>query len=56
MQLSERQINRIVTELNARYGINATSWRDTRNLWRVQHALILLSHPELTVADARTAR
>jgi AraC-like DNA-binding protein len=49
--LSERQILRLTEEFYARYGINAQSWRDARNRWRVQNAALLLSRFELTVAD-----
>jgi AraC-like DNA-binding protein len=51
MGLSERQINRLWTHFASRYWINAHSWRDLRNRWRVQNAALLLSRPELTVAD-----
>lgn len=41
--LSPRQLQRVVTDFNARYGINARNWRDVRNRWRVQIAVVLLS-------------
>ena len=50
-QLSPRQLQRLVEEFNSRYGINAGNWRDTRNRWRVQIAAVMLSLPQLTVAD-----
>ena len=49
--LTERQIHRLVEDFNTRYGINARSWRDARNRWRIQSAALLLSRLELTVAD-----
>jgi transcriptional regulator GlxA family with amidase domain len=51
MHLSERQLRRLVGDFYARYGINARSWRDVRNRMRVQTAVLLLSRPELTVAQ-----
>ena len=51
LHLSERQIHRLFEEFSARFGINARSWRDVRNRWRVQNAALLLSRRELTVAD-----
>ncbi len=50
MKLSERQVHRIVEDFNLRYGFNAGNWRDTRNRWRVQLAVSLLSLRETTVA------
>lgn len=49
--LSPRQLQRTVADFNARYGINAANWRDTRNRWRVQCAAVLLSEPRLSIAD-----
>ncbi len=49
--LSERQINRIVSDFHARYHVNAASYRDARNRWRIQNAALLLSRPTLTVAE-----
>jgi AraC-like DNA-binding protein len=49
--LSPRQLQRVVEELTARYGINAGNWRDMRNRWRIQIAAVLLSVPELTLGD-----
>jgi AraC-like DNA-binding protein len=47
--LSPRQINRVVTEFNRRYGFNALGWRDTRNRRR-----ILVGATMMTAAGART--
>lgn len=49
--LSGRQLQRIVADFHRRYGLNATNWRDTRNRWRIQVAVVLLSVPSLSVAD-----
>lgn len=49
--LSPRQLQRVVGEFTATYGVNAGNWRDMRNRWRVQIAAVLLSVPELTVGD-----
>ncbi len=49
-ELSPRQLQRIVEELAARYGLNAGNWRDMRNRWRIQIAAVLLSVPELTLS------
>ncbi len=50
-RLSPRQLQRVVHEFHARYGMNAGNWRDTRNRWRVQLAAVLLSRAELTIAE-----
>jgi AraC-like DNA-binding protein len=43
--LSARQINRLVLEFNARYGFNASGWRDTRNRWRLLMGATLMTAP-----------
>jgi len=48
-ELSPRQLQRVVGEFAARYGMNAGNWRDMRNRWRVQLAAVLLSVPETSV-------
>jgi len=50
-RLSPRQLQRVVHDFHARYGMNAGNWRDTRNRWRVQVAAVLLSRLELTIAE-----
>jgi hypothetical protein len=47
--LSPRQINRVVTEFNRRYGFNSLGWRDTRNRRR-----LLVGATMMTAPDART--
>jgi AraC-like DNA-binding protein len=47
--LSPRQLQRVVQDFHGRYGANAGNWRDTRNRWRLQVAVALLSLPELPV-------
>lgn len=49
--LSGRQLQRVVADFHRRYGLNATNWRDTRNRWRIQVAVVLLSVPALSVGD-----
>jgi len=50
-ELSPRQLQRVVEDLAARYGINAGNWRDMRNRWRIQIGAVLLSVPELTLSE-----
>lgn len=50
-KISPRHLQRLIHAFNARYGMNAGNWRDTRNRWRLQIAVALLSVPELTVQD-----
>jgi AraC-like DNA-binding protein len=47
--LSSRQINRVVTDFNRRYGFNSLGWRDTRNRRR-----LLVGATMMTSEDART--
>jgi hypothetical protein len=47
--LSVRQINRVVTQFNQRYGFNSLGWRDTRNRRR-----ILVGATMMTAPGART--
>ncbi|MBS2012744.1 MAG: helix-turn-helix domain-containing protein [Deltaproteobacteria bacterium] len=49
--LSPRQLQRVLEKFSATYGINAGNWRDMRNRWRLQIAAVLLTHPDLSVAD-----
>lgn len=49
--LSPRQLQRVLKEFSATYGVNAGNWRDMRNRWRLQIAVVLLSVPDLSVAD-----
>ena len=46
---SGRQVQRNFDDFGRRYPLNAQSWRDARNRWRVENATLLLSRPELTV-------
>ena len=48
---SPRQLQRIIQDFNRRYGLNAGNWRDTRNRWRLQTAVLLLSVPSLSIAE-----
>jgi AraC-like DNA-binding protein len=50
-KISPRHLQRLIHQFNARYGINAGNWRDTRNRWRLQIAVALLSVKELTVQE-----
>ncbi len=50
LEVSERQLNRLVREYNAAYGFNATGWIDTRNRRR-----LLLGATFMTVAGATAA-
>ncbi len=47
--LSPRQLNRVVSEFNRRYGFNSLGWRDTRNRRR-----LLVGASLMTAARART--
>jgi len=47
--LSIRQINRVITQFNRRYGFNALGWRDTRNRRR-----LLVGASMMTAPGART--
>jgi transcriptional regulator GlxA family with amidase domain len=49
--LSPRHTQRLVREFNARHGLNAGNWRDTRNRWRLQTAALLLSCPQVPITD-----
>ena len=42
---------RQIQDFNRRYGLNAGNWRDTRNRWRLQTAVLLLSVPSLSIAE-----
>jgi AraC-like DNA-binding protein len=43
--LSSRQVNRIVSAFNERFGFNAGGWRDTRNRWRLFLGVMLMTAP-----------
>lgn len=49
--LSSRQLQREVGAFNARHGLNAGNWQDTRTRWRVQIAAVLLSIREKSVSS-----
>lgn len=49
--LSPRQLQRVLAEFGQRYGVHVESWRDLRNRWRVQIAVVLLGTPGVKVAD-----
>ena len=49
-ELSPRQIQRILASFCERYRMNATSWRDMRNRYRLQIAMGLASIPGISVA------
>lgn len=53
--LSARQVSRVVSELNARYGFNAGTWRDARNRRRLLVATALLSRPGRAIEDVARA-
>lgn len=48
--LSPRQLQRLYAQFCLKYDFALSSWRDTRNRWRIQLAALLLSRPELTLA------
>lgn len=55
LALSARQVNRVVSELNQRYGFNAGTWRDARNRRRLLVAAALLSLRDVALGEvART--
>lgn len=49
-ELSPRQVQRIFAQFCARYRLNAASWRDMRNRYRLQTAIALASIPAISVA------
>jgi AraC-like DNA-binding protein len=49
-ELSPRQVQRIFAQFCERYRLNATSWRDMRNRYRLQIAILLASIPSISVA------
>lgn len=49
--LSPRQVQRVLESFSATYGLNAGNWRDMRNRWRLQIAVVLASVPDLAVTD-----
>ena len=49
-ELSPRQVQRVFAQFCERYRLNATSWRDMRNRYRLQIAIALASIPSLSVA------
>lgn len=49
--LSPRQLQRVLADFGRRYGVHVDSWRDLRNRWRVQLAVVLLGVPGVAVAD-----
>lgn len=49
--LSSRQLQREVSAFNARHGLNAGNWQDTRTRWRVQIAAVLLSVRDKSVSS-----
>jgi hypothetical protein len=46
--LSSRQLNRAVAVLNARYGFNATTWRDARGRRRLMMGVAMMTAPGAT--------
>jgi AraC-like DNA-binding protein len=53
--LSERQLQRIVSAYNARYGFNSHGWRDTRNRRRLMVGAALMTSPGATTDLVRAA-
>lgn len=49
--VSPRQVHRLMSELIQKMQLNARSWRDLRNRWRVQLAAVLLGDPQASVAS-----
>lgn len=49
-ELSPRQLQRVFARFCERYRLNATSWRDMRNRYRLQIAMVLASIPSLSIA------
>jgi AraC-like DNA-binding protein len=49
-ELSPRQVQRVLAQFCERYRLNATSWRDMRNRYRLQIAIALASIPSISVA------
>jgi AraC-like DNA-binding protein len=53
--LSARQVTRVVTDFNARYGFNAGTWRDARNRRRLLVGAALLSQPDAALDEVARA-
>ena len=53
--LSARHVNRVVASYNARYGFNASGWRDTRNRWRLMMGATLMTAPGATAEQVALA-
>jgi AraC-like DNA-binding protein len=53
--LSARQVNRVVSDFNARFGFNAGTWRDARNRRRLLVSAALFSQPRATLGDVARA-
>ncbi len=51
LQLSSRQVNRLVQAFNIRYGFNSLGWRDTRNRRRVMLGATLMTAPGATAEE-----
>jgi AraC-like DNA-binding protein len=49
-EVSPRQVHRLMTAYIGKMNLNARSWRDLRNRWRVQIAAVLLGHETATIA------
>ena len=53
--LSLRQINRVVSAFNVRYGFNSATWRDTRNRRRLLMGATLMTAPGALTEDVALA-
>jgi AraC-like DNA-binding protein len=53
--LSARQVNRVVSDFNARYGFNAGTWRDARNRRRLLVGAALFSQESATLDEVARA-
>ena len=51
LELSTRQLNRLIADYNARYGFNAGGWIDTRNRRRLMFGATFMTVPGATAKD-----
>jgi AraC-like DNA-binding protein len=53
--VSRRRVAQLVAELSSRYGMNGTDWRTMRDRWRLQAAMLAMSHREARTEEVARA-